>query len=191
MMIVERLWCYQSLLCLSSSLLLSLEVNNLHSFLTSNSKLRTLWPIRLCKWQSYVDVCLLLVAAGTVRSVIGPFVEIVKSLNLPDWLVHWGHPGNMVKASLLPTKVSCFLTSFVSFARYMFCFRWWICSCFVTCFFSGSGSFCYGWIWNIPRLQDSLFRWHCKNIFTKEYNVTNLQGPLFLIRECFVLFEMV
>ncbi|CAH8365487.1 unnamed protein product [Eruca vesicaria subsp. sativa] len=42
---------------------------------------------------------LLLVAslpgAGTVRSVIGPFVEIVKSLDLPDWLVHWGHPGNM------------------------------------------------------------------------------------------------
>ncbi|CAA7042130.1 unnamed protein product [Microthlaspi erraticum] len=42
---------------------------------------------------------LLLVAslpgAATVRSVIGPFVEIVKSLNLPDWLVHWGHPGNM------------------------------------------------------------------------------------------------
>ncbi|XP_010509422.1 PREDICTED: uncharacterized protein LOC104785834 [Camelina sativa] len=42
---------------------------------------------------------LLLVAAlpgaATVRSVIGPFVEIVQSLNLPDWLVHWGHPGNM------------------------------------------------------------------------------------------------
>ncbi|ESQ52314.1 hypothetical protein EUTSA_v10017130mg [Eutrema salsugineum] len=42
---------------------------------------------------------LLLVAslpgAATVRSVIGPFVEIVKSLNLPEWLVHWGHPGNM------------------------------------------------------------------------------------------------
>ncbi|KAL9239333.1 hypothetical protein vseg_013668 [Gypsophila vaccaria] len=33
--------------------------------------------------------------ASTVRSVFGPFVEIVKSLNLPDWLVHWGHPGNM------------------------------------------------------------------------------------------------
>ncbi|KAL5546112.1 hypothetical protein UlMin_005799 [Ulmus minor] len=33
--------------------------------------------------------------AGTVRSLFGPFVEIVKSLNLPDWLVHWGHPGNM------------------------------------------------------------------------------------------------
>jgi len=28
--------------------------------------------------------------------VFGPFVELVKSLNLPDWLVHWGHPGNMV-----------------------------------------------------------------------------------------------
>ncbi|AEC09313.1 hypothetical protein AtNW77_Chr2g0258031 [Arabidopsis thaliana] len=42
---------------------------------------------------------LLLVAslpgAETVRSVFGPVVEIVKSLNLPDWLVHWGHPGNM------------------------------------------------------------------------------------------------
>lgn len=33
--------------------------------------------------------------AGTVRSIFGPFVEIVKSWNLPDWLVHWGHPGNM------------------------------------------------------------------------------------------------
>jgi hypothetical protein len=31
-----------------------------------------------------------------VRSVFAPFVEIVKSLNLPDWLVHWGHPANMV-----------------------------------------------------------------------------------------------
>ncbi|CAI9097963.1 OLC1v1034490C1 [Oldenlandia corymbosa var. corymbosa] len=33
--------------------------------------------------------------AETVRSVFGPFVELVKSWNLPDWLVHWGHPGNM------------------------------------------------------------------------------------------------
>ncbi|CAM8958097.1 unnamed protein product [Rhodiola kirilowii] len=33
--------------------------------------------------------------AGAIRSVFGPFVEIVKSLNLPDWLVHWGHPANM------------------------------------------------------------------------------------------------
>ncbi|KAK4419250.1 hypothetical protein Salat_2337800 [Sesamum alatum] len=33
--------------------------------------------------------------ATTVRSLFGPFVELVKSLNLPDWLVHWGHPGNM------------------------------------------------------------------------------------------------
>ncbi|XP_022143716.1 uncharacterized protein LOC111013557 [Momordica charantia] len=33
--------------------------------------------------------------AGTVRSLFGPFVELVKSWNLPDWLVHWGHPGNM------------------------------------------------------------------------------------------------
>ncbi|XP_076915866.1 uncharacterized protein LOC143575342 [Bidens hawaiensis] len=33
--------------------------------------------------------------AGTIRSVFGPSVELVKSWNLPDWLVHWGHPGNM------------------------------------------------------------------------------------------------
>lgn len=92
-------------------------------------------------------------AAGTVRSVIGPFVEIVKSLNLPDWLVHWGHPGNMVKASSSIPKVSCFLSSSVSFSRHMFLF-----CIFVTCFLSGGGSFCYGWIWNIPRLPDSLFR---------------------------------
>ncbi|CAI8602489.1 unnamed protein product [Vicia faba] len=32
---------------------------------------------------------------GAVKSAFEPFVEIVKSLNLPDWLVHWGHPANM------------------------------------------------------------------------------------------------
>ncbi|XP_039015692.1 uncharacterized protein LOC120146106 [Hibiscus syriacus] len=48
---------------------------------------------------SFTPLPLLLVAtlpgAGTVRSLFGPFVELVKSWNLPDWLVHWGHPGNM------------------------------------------------------------------------------------------------
>ncbi|KAL7095907.1 hypothetical protein ACP275_10G051800 [Erythranthe tilingii] len=33
--------------------------------------------------------------ATTVTSLFSPFVEIVKSFNLPGWLVHWGHPGNM------------------------------------------------------------------------------------------------
>ncbi|XP_051132206.1 uncharacterized protein LOC127252180 [Andrographis paniculata] len=33
--------------------------------------------------------------AKTAASLFGPFVELVKSLNLPGWLVHWGHPGNM------------------------------------------------------------------------------------------------
>ncbi|TKY52938.1 hypothetical protein E2542_SST24460 [Spatholobus suberectus] len=37
----------------------------------------------------------LLPGGEAVRSVFGPFVELVKSWNLPDWLVHWGHPGNM------------------------------------------------------------------------------------------------
>ncbi|KAK8948143.1 hypothetical protein KSP40_PGU013993 [Platanthera guangdongensis] len=35
-------------------------------------------------------------AAETLRSVFGPIVELVKAWNLPEWLVHWGHPGNMV-----------------------------------------------------------------------------------------------
>ncbi|KAJ6968679.1 uncharacterized protein [Populus alba] len=48
---------------------------------------------------SFIPLPLLFTAAlpgaATVRSLFGPFVELVKSLNLPDWLVHWGHPGNM------------------------------------------------------------------------------------------------
>ncbi|KAG5553621.1 hypothetical protein RHGRI_011495 [Rhododendron griersonianum] len=40
------------------------------------------------------------IAAETVKSLFGSFVELVKSFNLPSWLVHWGHPGNMVKCSL-------------------------------------------------------------------------------------------
>ncbi|MCL7021821.1 hypothetical protein MKW94_003962 [Papaver nudicaule] len=33
--------------------------------------------------------------ASALRSLIGPFGELVQSWNLPGWLVHWGHPGNM------------------------------------------------------------------------------------------------
>lgn len=48
---------------------------------------------------SFTPLSLLFVAAlpgaGTVRSLFGPFVELVKSWNLPEALVHWGHPGNM------------------------------------------------------------------------------------------------
>ncbi|KAL6953998.1 hypothetical protein U1Q18_041345, partial [Sarracenia purpurea var. burkii] len=48
---------------------------------------------------SFTPLPLLFVAAlpgaGTVRSLFGPFTELVKSWNLPDWLVHWGHPANM------------------------------------------------------------------------------------------------
>lgn len=33
--------------------------------------------------------------AEVLRSVFGPFAELVKTWSLPDWLVHWGHPGNM------------------------------------------------------------------------------------------------
>ncbi|XP_042047723.1 uncharacterized protein LOC121793756 [Salvia splendens] len=48
---------------------------------------------------SFSPLPLLLLAAlpgaTTVTSLMSPFVELVKSWSLPDWLVHWGHPGNM------------------------------------------------------------------------------------------------
>eukprot|EP00898_Chlorokybus_atmophyticus_P003194 jgi/Chlat1/3876/Chrsp26S04016 len=34
-------------------------------------------------------------AAGAVTSFLAPYVELVKAQNYPDWLIHWGHPGNM------------------------------------------------------------------------------------------------
>lgn len=30
-----------------------------------------------------------------LKSALGPAISLVRSLDLPDWLVHWGHPGNM------------------------------------------------------------------------------------------------
>ncbi|GFP99281.1 hypothetical protein PHJA_002072100 [Phtheirospermum japonicum] len=44
---------------------------------------------------SLLPLAAALPGATTVTSLFSPFVELVKSLNLPDWLVHWGHPGNM------------------------------------------------------------------------------------------------
>ena len=38
----------------------------------------------------------LLPGAESVTAAFQPFVDIVKTFDLPDWLVHWGHPGNMV-----------------------------------------------------------------------------------------------
>ncbi|KAK7392443.1 hypothetical protein VNO78_20882 [Psophocarpus tetragonolobus] len=37
----------------------------------------------------------LLPGAEAVTSIFAPFVDLVKSWNLPEWLVHWGHPANM------------------------------------------------------------------------------------------------
>ncbi|NP_001144429.2 uncharacterized protein LOC100277382 [Zea mays] len=37
----------------------------------------------------------LLPGAEPVTAVFAPFVELVKTWDLPGWLVHWGHPGNM------------------------------------------------------------------------------------------------
>uniref|UniRef100_A0A453J3G7 Uncharacterized protein n=1 Tax=Aegilops tauschii subsp. strangulata TaxID=200361 RepID=A0A453J3G7_AEGTS len=37
----------------------------------------------------------LLPGAEPISAAFEPFVELVRTLSLPDWLVHWGHPGNM------------------------------------------------------------------------------------------------
>ena len=46
----------------------------------------------------YFDVSPLLGcgAAEGLRELLEPVGELVRSWNLPDWLIHWGHPGNMV-----------------------------------------------------------------------------------------------
>uniref|UniRef100_A0A7N0VFU4 Uncharacterized protein n=1 Tax=Kalanchoe fedtschenkoi TaxID=63787 RepID=A0A7N0VFU4_KALFE len=57
------------------------------------------WELSETRLNSFSPLPLLLVAAlpgaGVIRSAFAPFVELVKSWNLPDWLVHWGHPANM------------------------------------------------------------------------------------------------
>ncbi|XP_037426660.1 uncharacterized protein LOC119291954 [Triticum dicoccoides] len=37
----------------------------------------------------------LLPGAEPISAAFAPFVELVRTFSLPDWLVHWGHPGNM------------------------------------------------------------------------------------------------
>lgn len=37
----------------------------------------------------------LLPGAEPISAAFEPFVELVRTFSLPDWLVHWGHPGNM------------------------------------------------------------------------------------------------
>lgn len=36
-----------------------------------------------------------LAAVNPVRAFLEPQAEYFKTLNLPEWLIHWGHPGNM------------------------------------------------------------------------------------------------
>lgn len=36
-----------------------------------------------------------LAAASGIRAVLTPAAEYFNTLGVPDWLVHWGHPGNM------------------------------------------------------------------------------------------------
>ncbi|XP_042395165.1 uncharacterized protein LOC121985648 isoform X4 [Zingiber officinale] len=58
----------------------------------SRAKVRS-GEILLCSIAPYP--LLLASALPGVRSIFEPFVELVKTWNLPEWLVHWGHPGNM------------------------------------------------------------------------------------------------
>ncbi|KAF8396548.1 hypothetical protein HHK36_018172 [Tetracentron sinense] len=81
------------------SLLCSLTSRRRRSLLTSPSAALKKEPSETLLY-SFSPLPLLFVAAlpgaATVRSLAGPFVELVKSWDLPNWLVHWGHPGNMV-----------------------------------------------------------------------------------------------
>jgi hypothetical protein len=36
-----------------------------------------------------------LAAADGLRAALAPQAAAFNELGLPDWLVHWGHPGNM------------------------------------------------------------------------------------------------
>lgn len=62
---------------------------------------------------------------------------------------------------------------------------WWVG--FVICFLSGSGTFCYGWLWNIPRLPDSLFWWHCKTIYPNNLTIVVQEALLFKLFSSFAL----
>jgi len=55
--------------------------------------------------------------AEPVTAVFAPFVELVKSWDLPGWLVHWGHPGNMVRLRLYAPPVPCSQMTFLQFLR--------------------------------------------------------------------------
>jgi len=59
----------------------------------------------------------LLPGAEPVTAVFAPFVELVKSWDLPGWLVHWGHPGNMVRLRLYAPPVPCSQMTFLQFLR--------------------------------------------------------------------------
>ncbi|KAM0904905.1 hypothetical protein ACQ4PT_017690 [Festuca glaucescens] len=67
---------------------LSVERSPPVSETTTTTRLYSLAPYPLL-------LAALLPGAESVTAAFQPFVEIVKTFNLPDWLVHWGHPGNM------------------------------------------------------------------------------------------------
>eukprot|EP00889_Picochlorum_renovo_P006455 jgi/Picre1/33485/NNA_008809.t1 len=46
-------------------------------------------------YSTAIPSLLTLGAANPVRAFLEPQAEFFKTLDLPDWLVHWGHPGNM------------------------------------------------------------------------------------------------
>lgn len=86
-------------------------------------------------------------SAETVRSLFGPFVEPIKSWNLPDWLVHWGHPGNMVSIRMLHPSIHMVV---ITTDNYIY-------SCF-SYLFIGCSAVCHGWLWNLLRLPNPVFR---------------------------------
>lgn len=43
----------------------------------------------------YGNAVYTLAAADGIRTALTPAAEYFNTLGVPEWLVHWGHPGNM------------------------------------------------------------------------------------------------
>lgn len=52
-------------------------------------------PVADAQLASSVEPLYTLAAAGGIRTALTPAAEYFNTLGVPEWLVHWGHPGNM------------------------------------------------------------------------------------------------
>ncbi|KAM3316315.1 hypothetical protein ACQJBY_034443 [Aegilops geniculata] len=67
---------------------LSVVAGETRAAATTTTRLYSLAPYPLL-------LAALLPGAEPISAAFAPFVELVRTFSLPDWLVQWGHPGNM------------------------------------------------------------------------------------------------